>query len=131
MATETGFKWEVTPGQAFADLFKAYTNTLFVSGARIGAARAEEMEAWMKANAPWQDITGIARNSLYAVAEQDPVRVAQITVGYGYQAPHGLWLEIAYGGKWAIITKTIDRWGPVLWRDIQNMMNLGLISSGD
>lgn len=128
---EEGVKWEVTPNQAFADLFKAYTNTLFVSGARIGVSRASEIEAWMKQNAPWQDITGIARESLYAVAEQDAVRVAQITVAYGYQAPHGLWLEIAYGGKWAIITKTIDRWGPVVWKDIQNMMNLGLITAGD
>lgn len=128
---EEGFKWEVTPGQAFADLFKAYTNTLFVSGARIGTTRASQIQEWMQANAPWEDITGIARNSLYAVPEQDAVRVAQITVGYGYQAPHGLWLEIAYGGKWAIITKTIDYWGPIVWKDIQNMMNLKLITAGE
>jgi hypothetical protein len=128
---EDGFEWKVTPGQAFADLFKAYTNTLLVSGARIGSTRAEQIQVWMQANAPWQDITGIARNSLYAVAEQGPQVVAQITIGYGYQAPHGLWLELAYAGKWGIIPKTIDYWGPIVWKDIQGMMNLGLITVGD
>jgi hypothetical protein len=126
---EEGFKWIVTPGQAFDELWSAYTNTLFQAGARVANSRATEMEAWMKQNAPWTDRTGIARQSLYADAEQDAVRVAAIRVGYRPEAPHGLWLEIAYGGKWAIITRTIDRWGSVVWKDIQNMMNLGLISS--
>lgn len=128
---EEGFTWQKTPERAFSELFEAYTKTLFVSGARIGANRAAEIQSWMQKNAPWQDITGIARNSLYAVAETNPAIVAQITCAYGYQAPHGLYLETSYGGRWGIIPRTIDTWGPIVWKDIQGMMNLKLITSGD
>jgi hypothetical protein len=125
------FKWEVTPGQAFEEMFDQYTNAIFVTGGRVITKRAADMKAWMQLNAPWTDRTGRARRSLDAVAEQNPGTVGQITVMHGPDVPYGLWLEIANGGRYAIIAPTIDHWGPVIMRDIQRIINLGLISAGD
>jgi hypothetical protein len=91
--------------------------------------RAADMEAWAKDNAPWTDRTGAARRELHTEVEENPGTIGTIVIAHGVE--HGLWLEIAYGGRWAIITRTIDHWGPVLWKDMQNMVNLGLISVGE
>lgn len=126
---ETGFKWQVTPGQAFQELYDAYTNTLFTTGARIMTRRAEEIEVWAQENAPWSDVTREARRTLHTETEFNPAIIGSIRLAHG--VPYGLWLEIAHGGRWAIITKAIDHWGPIVWKDMQRMMNLGLITAGE
>lgn len=123
---DEGFKWSVTPGQAFDELFENYTSAIFTTGGRIMLRRAAEMEQWGKDNAPWRDVTGAARAGLSAEVETNPGTIGTIRFKHG--VPHGLWLEIANGGRYAIVTKVIDHFAPVVWNDIQRMMNLGLVS---
>lgn len=120
------FQWQVTPGQAFDEMYRAYTRTLFTTGARVMQARADEMTAWARSNAPWTDRTGEARRTLHTIVEHNPQVLGTIILRHG--ADHGLWLEIAYGGRWAIIAPAIDHWGPIIMKDIQKMMNLGIIA---
>lgn len=66
---------------------------------------AERMEMYMKANAPWEDRSGDARSGLTAQAERingQPGIVLYHTVDYG------IWLEIRWGGEYAIIQPTIE-----------------------
>lgn len=119
------FKWEVPPTEVFPAGYLNYTQALFVTGRRVADARAEEAEQWMKEEAPWQDVTGRTRAGLHVDVNQAPAILAELTFAYGEQEP-GIWLEIAHGGRWGIISKSIDYWGPKLMQDVQRIVNLGL-----
>lgn len=121
---QAGLTWQVTPEQAFSQLFDEYARVIFQSGNRVAHKRAEEMEVWGRANASWQDQTGDARKLLSVRVEGDEFGIGTIIVEHGVD--YGLWLEIAHAGKYAIITRMIDVFAPVLWRDLQRIMNLGL-----
>lgn len=119
------FKWQVAPTDVFPQMAEQYTRTIFQSGRRVAYDRAEDMESWAKANAPWTDRTGDARERLHATVEETgPIGTIVLSHGVDY----GIWLEIANGGRFAIIALAIDVWGPVVMRDLQRMMNLGLVS---
>jgi hypothetical protein len=101
----------------------AYTQAIFQSGRRIAYERAEDMENFAKANAPWQDVTGDARERLHATVEEaGPIATIVLAHGVFY----GLYLETANQGRFSIIPQTIDVFGPIIMRDLQRLMNLGL-----
>ncbi len=70
---------------------------------------APEIENWMKVNAPWTDQTGAARNGLAARYYSDSESTGIILF---HQVPYGLWLEVRYSGKYAIIDPALQEWGP-------------------
>lgn len=121
-----GFKWEVDPTDVFPQMAEKYTQAVFQSGNRIAYERAEDMEQWAKEKAPWQDRTTDAREFLSATVEETGP-IGTIVLSHG--VPYGLWLEIAHQGNYAIIAPAIDYWAPIVMRDIQRMMNLGLLST--
>src|SRR5436190_3258376 len=106
-----GFQWQVPPETVFPQMAQQYTQAIFQSGRRIAYDRAEDMENWAKENAPWTDRTGDARERLHATVEETgPIGTIVLAHGVDY----GLWLEIANGGRYAIIAPAIDAWGPVI-----------------
>lgn len=116
------FKWDVAPNQTLPQMTEAYTRAIFQSGRRIAYEQAEEMEQYAKANAPWTDRTGDARERLHATVEETgPIGTIVLAHGVDY----GIWLEIANGGRYSIIPQTIDVFGPRVMRSLQNMINLG------
>lgn len=117
-----GFKWIVAPTDVFPQMASKYTQAIFLSGRRIAHEQAAEMEAYAKQNAPWQDRTGAARAGLTATVEETG-QIGTIVLSHG--VPHGIWLEVANGGRFAIIAPTIDLFGGRVMRSLQNMINLG------
>lgn len=117
-----GFKWQVAPTDVFPYMAAKYTQAIFQSGRRVAHEQAAEIEAYAKANAPWQDRTGAARARLSATVEESGP-IGTITLSHG--VPYGIWLEIANGGRYSIIAPTIDVFGPRVMRSLQNMINLG------
>lgn len=116
------FKWIVPPTAVFPQMAHNYTQAIFQSGRRIAYEQAEKMEQYAKANAPWTDRTGDARERLHATVEETgPIGTIVLSHGVDY----GLWLEIANGGRFSIIPQTIDVFGPQVMRSLQNMINLG------
>ena len=118
-----GFKWIVPPDLAFPELVERFSKTIFVTGSRVVEERAPAMEQWAKDNAPWTDRTGAARAGLHVTVDKSGP-LAQITLAHGDNVPYGVWLEIANGGKYAIIALAIDVWAPIIWRDMQRIINL-------
>lgn len=120
-----GFKWEVAPTDVFPQMASKYTQAIFQSGRHIAYEQAEAMENYAKQNAPWQDQTGDARERLYATVEETgPIGTIVLSHGVSY----GIWLEILGQGRNSIIAPTIDLFGPIVMRSLQNMINLGLVS---
>lgn len=74
---------------------------------------AGESEAYMKVNAPWNNITRNARNSLNSTVAVDssPGRT-RISLKLSHGMDYGVWLELKNAGKYAIVRPTA-----LLYRD--------------
>lgn len=79
-----------------------------VDSAALAAAKdgGKEMESWMKTNARWQDITGQARQGLGVHVQHTAGSGIEITAFNS--APHGVFLELRWGGRYAIIRPAVD-----------------------
>lgn len=79
-----------------------------------------------KANAPWIDRTGNARNGLRAtVAVEGPNTYALILY---HSVSYGIWLEVAHAGRYAIIMPTIYEYLPMVLGSLNQLlerMNMG------
>ena len=116
-----GFRWIVAPSAVFPQMATNYTQAIFQTARRLADQNAREMEEWAKANAPWTDRTGAARAGLHATVEG-----TNITLSHG--VPHGLWLEIANGGRFAIIAQAIDVFGAKYMDELQRAVASGALT---
>lgn len=80
---------------------------------------APEVENYMKSNAPWQDQTGNARNGLFAraYAEGDETGIV-----LGHSVDYGIWLEVRWSGRYAIVQPAIDTMGPAVMRRYERLL---------
>lgn len=66
---------------------------------------ASEVEDYAKENAPWNDITGAAREGLTAsVSEEGTTLYLELY----HTVDHGVWLEVIQSGRFAIIMPTLE-----------------------
>lgn len=77
---------------------------------------AERVEAHAKAEAPWEDQSGAARDGLHAEAHTSPVRYV-IVLAHGVD--YGIWLEVRWGGRFAVIMPTLETMGPQLMSELR------------
>ena len=80
---------------------------------------AAEIKAQMQREASWQDRTGAARRELRAEVETSG---AQVTLYLSQGVEYGKWLELAHGGRFAIVGPTIMRVGPRIGDDLKAKM---------
>ena len=69
-------------------------------------------ESTARSNASWTDRTGNARNGLFADHDKIPMVVHQLTIYH--TMPYGLWLEVRWSGRYAIIGPTMFEISPQL-----------------
>lgn len=109
MANKPGLNWTsdtLTPnfGQSEARAIQYLTRTTEYYSLRV--------ETFAKSKAKWTDRSSNARNSLAGSYVADVGASSsrfEITISHGM--PYGIWLELRYGQKFAIINKTIDSQG--------------------
>lgn len=70
---------------------------------------AQEVQEYAQSNAPWEDDTGAARDGLSAEAESDGF---SHSITLFHTVDYGIWLEIRWNGRYAIIMPTIETMGP-------------------
>jgi hypothetical protein len=80
---------------------------------------APQIESYAKANAPWTDQTGNARNGLAARAGREGQ--SYYIVLY-HQVPYGIWLEVKYDGRNAIIMPTLEEFLPKVQAGLDGIM---------
>lgn len=78
------------------------------------------LSAYAKSNAPWTDRTGNARQGL-------GTRVGTLAPDVYYLAlfhrvPYGIWLEVRWGGEYAIIMPAIYVFGPKVMLSLNKLM---------
>jgi hypothetical protein len=79
-------------------------------------------EAAMKRGARWTDRTSNARNGLFTQATHSP---KEHRIIFGHAVPYGIWLEVRWSGRLAIILPTIRTQGAELMKLLR-----GLVSGG-
>ncbi len=77
---------------------------------------APRVEDYAKRNAKWHDRTGHARSGLQAVADSQHGGPYKIILSHG--VPYGIWLEVRFSGRLAIINPTIATQGPEVMRTV-------------
>lgn len=110
-------KWDIRPGRVIEWLAEVRAAQIERQVRRVAERNAKQIEAWMKSNAPWTDRTGQARATLRSEVLEVTGRGALILLRYGVE--YGVYLETVSGGSFAIIGPALDRWAPVIWRDLQ------------
>ena len=75
---------------------------------------AREIESYAKANAPWTDQTGAARNGLTASVDEEG---GEIVITLEHSVDYGIWLETIQDGAFAIIMPTLEALGPRIIKD--------------
>ena len=118
---QTGFRWERPPEQALSELTEAYVAAIERGVFKIAQGYAPEIENWMKANAPWTDRTGNARQSLYTEVNQVVQSMVELVLSHGVE--YGIHLEMRSAGKWGIVDKAIDHFAPILWSEVVRMLS--------
>ena len=99
-----GIVWTGTVGdlvEATAD----YERRVMAAVEAVANYFAPVLESHAKATAPWQDRTGNARQGLFSVVEvaRD---VVNLYLAHGMK--YGLWLEVKYSGRYAVILPTLQ-----------------------
>lgn len=84
--------------------------------------RQREIEAWMKSNAPWKDITGAARASLYTNVIRNFAEVV-LEMRYPRSITYAGYLEYDHAGKFSILGPTQDYWFPILLEDLKRLVS--------
>lgn len=115
-----GIYWQIPPEEAFGALADAYIEAIQDAIYELAQAYKPRIKAWMKANAPWTDRSGHARQTLYSEVEQLIDGATEILFAHGMD--YGIWLELAHGGNWAIIGPAIDHFAPLIWADVQALV---------
>lgn len=105
-----GFAWQ---GLAAIDSNLLQWEQQVKEGLRSAAeSLKDEMVADMKQNASWLDRTGAARDGLQgAVVWEDDTHFT-ILLGHGSDIYYGVWLEVRWGGRYAIILPTVMKYAP-------------------
>lgn len=81
--------------------------------------RKPEIVNWMKIYAPWTDRTGNARQTLWA----DTVSTLTTVILFmDHGMDYGYWLETRNAGRYAIVSRAVDHWAPIIMRDIQELL---------
>lgn len=108
--------WNITPDEAWGALAQAQVDGIEADIVALVNALLDEVQAWMRANHPWQNRTGAAEAGLYTDIEHVVRQSVTLLMSHGPAVPYAVFLEYAHGGRWAILGDTSDRFWPVLYR---------------
>jgi hypothetical protein len=79
---------------------------------------AGKLQDYARDNAPWEDQSGDARRGLTASVVADD---EEMTLTLQHTVEYGIWLEIRWGGRYAIIVPTIEQLGPEIYEEMRGM----------
>jgi hypothetical protein len=115
-----GIEWRIDPRALGRSIEREYADELLRRIRKLMADAAPEAEAHMKAVGPWRDRTGAARKLLMAETVDGG---DEITLYLVHGAAHGIFLELRWGGKYAVIVPTTHEFAARIRSRLQGIMN--------
>lgn len=130
-----GLKWSTPPQAVWPAGAEAYVLTVRRGVHGVCQRWAPVIENEMKSQAPWEDKTANARQTLYSVVEPpsaaEVVGLIELVMSHGMT--YGAFLEgldprhgfspTRLGRKYAIVLPTLDKYGPIIWADIRKLFS--------
>lgn len=119
MPQNVGIRW-VVPPETLAAAIEKYGDRVITAVTAVAGRVAAEMANSAKSNAPWTDRTANARTGIFGTAERDTTaQVVTLFLSHSPVIDYGIWLELANGGNYAIIMRTIESHLPGLRNDLE------------
>jgi hypothetical protein len=85
-----------------------------------------KVQDYARSNAPWRDRTSNARNGLFAKYTSD-VSIGGVSTTHRivlyHTVPYGIWLEVRWSGKYAIIVPTIQEYGAKVMSALSKLLS--------
>lgn len=104
-----------TPPDALARAIERYGERVLIAVAAVAQRLATILEGAAKQNATWTDRTGNARSGLFGTSEADLARhMVVIYLSHGPVIDYGVYLELAHGGRYGVVMRTIESHLPQL-----------------
>ena len=114
-----GIIWDIMPSKMLEMLVSDYATAIKLALLELGEAWSPIIEDYMKVNAPWVDRTSNARQTLNVRArELKDTTVIDLAHGMTY----GIYLELANAGRYAIINPTLDKYAPLVWKSVLDLL---------
>ena len=104
-----------------ADRIRAYRQAIGFSIKMIAYKYAALFESHAKQHASWQDQTANARQSLHAWVDEVSDTMYRVFLSHGVF--YGLYLEVRFAARYAIIYPTIQRHLPEIRSDLQKIFS--------
>ncbi len=98
--------WQRTPQDLGKAVVQYGQDLVFDALVKYMQGKAQELMAQMQREAQWTDRTGQARAELQTAVEWNGATVTLYLIS---GAPHGQYLELRWGGRYAIVSPTLPR----------------------
>lgn len=85
----------------------------------VSSDYAKAMQVYAKANRPWTDRTGNARRGLFGYVLSEPTR---IRTRIAHQVHYGVYLELGFQGRFAILQPTVSHYIAEYYRDVERVV---------
>lgn len=114
---KTGFVWVKPPDELQRNI-DAYADKAQAAVMAIAQYIAQQAQDEMRRNAPWTDRSGVARSGLFSLPHEAAADMVSIYLSHkaAHTVDYGIWLELANGGKYAIIMPTLEAVAPDVMR---------------
>jgi len=100
-----GIVWKTSPSDLAEALEGMYHDKVVAAVGVLMTLFAGKIEAYAKANAPWTDRTGNARQTLFTVVD---LATDMVTLYLSHGMEYGKFLELCNSGKYAIIMPALQ-----------------------
>lgn len=111
--------WSRSPHELGQAVIKYGQDLVFDALVAFVKEKAEEIAAQMQREAPWTDRTGQARRALRTEVEVDGSTVTLYLIS---GATHGQYLELRWGGRYAVVSPTIPRAAVEIGNELRTRM---------
>lgn len=86
---------------------------------KLGMYWAAQMETYAKSHHKWKDRSGAATSGIRATVTREG---RNTVINLYHTAEHGIWLEVRWAGKFAILMPTIDLFGPRVLDSLRKLL---------
>lgn len=121
MARKVGIRWKVPPSTLGRAVERYGQNLLVRVAAEMAYFADQVLKPDAQRTAPWTDRTGNARSGIFTVTDAGRSFVTTY-LSHGVVIAYGVYLELAHGGKYAIIMPTIERNLPELKARLEKVL---------
>lgn len=111
--------WSRTPADAWAELARVEAAAIESEVAQFADSLTDQITAWMRQEARWNDVTGEARAGLYSDVIHMARQSVSILMSYGPTTLYDVHLEA--NPRTSLLGDATDYWAPVIYRGAQEI----------